>query len=467
MSEHNAVGTRVLVRPAWTTFLLLFITSGLYRTYWAWRVNSDLATFGRERVGSVAAHEAIRVNPGAAAFFTFLLLPGASLVLVGTLFSVASVPAESGFDAPSGEELGWLLGIGIACLAAAFASTLRTARRIRAARVLAGLAPSTLGAGRAFPALLLLEVVAAPASLFALQHALNDLWSRYPPLLDEDLHGELAPAERRDAAVAQRPALHEARLSRIADELEQPRLVPWISIAFGVLCVAVFAWQLSQHGPFPSTADIERVGGFRDDIDGMWWRFWTANVLHGSVDHLAGNMFAWSVVAVMLERVVGHARMLLLIVVGAAGCSAGAFITNGDVVSVGASGVIFAAFGLAAMVDPLARRAIGKLGWSTLLVGLGFSTFTPGVSSGGHVGGAAAGLAVGAFVTLVWRFRHRAIDTDAAALRAAPLDRSAPLAPDRELSIAERVAHLARRRDAGELSPLQHDRLHRALAHRG
>lgn len=468
MTEHNAVGTRVATRPVWQTFLMLFLTSGLYRGYWAWRANTDLAGFARERDDTVPRERAIVVNATASAFAQLLLLPGAGLLLVALLFAVGTVPAEYGIDEPTGADLGWMLSIGVALVVPAFISILRTAGRVRRARELAGLDPATRATGRALVPLLLLELVGLPTSLFALQHALNDLWSRFPPLLDEDLHGELAPPQRRVAALAQRPALHQARLARIAQELEVPWLVPWVTIGFGALCIAVFAWQLWMHGPFPDTRDIERVGALRTGIGGTWWRFWTANVLHASVGHLASNLLAWGVVATMVERVVGHLRMLALIVIGAAGCSAGVLLTRPDEPSLGASGVVFAAFGLAAMVDPLARRSVGRLGWSLVVLGLGLSTFTPGISSGGHVGGVLAGFAFGAVVMLLWRVpRDRLRERDLRLLRRDPVDRSAPLAPDRELSIGERLEHLSARLRAGTITEHEHERLRTALLARG
>jgi membrane associated rhomboid family serine protease len=468
VTEHNAIGTRVQARPVWLTFLMLFLTSGVYRSYWAWKSNTDVGGFGRERAGVVPSERAIRVNANASAFAQLLLLPGAGLFLIALLFAVGSVPAEYGISEPTGSDLVLMLLIGAALVIPAFVSILRTAGRVRRARELAGLAPTTRATGRLFAPLLLLEVIGVPASLFALQHALNDLWSRFPPLLDEDLHGELAPPERRVAAIAERPTLHEQRLARIAQELEIPWLVPWVTIGFGALCVAVFAWQLWMHGPFPDTRDLERVGGLRTGIGGVWWRFWTANVLHASVDHLVGNLLVWGVVATMVERVVGHVRMAALIVIGAAGCSAGSLLTHPDEVGIGASGVVFAAFGLAAMVDPLARRSVGRLGWSLVALGLGLSTFTPGISSGGHVGGVLAGFAFGAFDMLVWRVhRERLRERDLRLVRRAPVDRSAPLAPDRELTISERLEHLAARRRAGAISEHEHDRLRTALLARG
>lgn len=468
MSDHNAIDTRVATRPVWRTFLLLFITSGLYRTYWAWRTNTDLAAFARQRDGVLPAGSAVRANAGTNAFLTFLLLPGATALLWGMLLSLATTPSEYGASAPTDSDLAILLGFGGTCLLLGLIAQVRTERRIRAARTLAGLEPMTTGTGRGFTPVLALDLIAVPASMFAMQNSLNDLWARFPPLLDEDLHGEIAPEHARDAAIARRPELHEQRLRRVADELEQPDVVPWVTIAFATLCVAVFAFQLWSHGPFPDTADIERVGGLQSNLDGQWWRFWVSNVLHGGVEHLTGNLLAWAFVATMVERAVGHARTAALVVVGAAGSSLGVLVADLDEPSIGASGVVFAAFAMAALLDPLARRSIGKLGWSLVVLGLGLSTFAPGISSAGHVGGVLAGFLLGGIVTLVWRVRRpMRTAADRAARRRPPVDRSAPLAPDRELTIAERLAHLDRRRDIGAIDPGDHERLRHALVTRG
>lgn len=465
MIEHNAVGTRVAARPLWQVFVLSLVTGGLYRVWLAWRMNADLAAFARASPGRLDGAHAIHANPAANAFAVAVLLAGTGTFLYGALFAVASAPPEYGVEPSTADSL-VAMGVGLAGVGFGIASLVRTAGRIRAARRLAGLAPSTPATGGALVPILAGELLGIPATTFALQHSLNDLWSRYPPLLDEDLHGEMAPPDRRAVAIAERPRLHEERLLHIADELEQPRLVPWVTIAFAVGCVLVFVWQLSEHGPFPAAEDLERIGGLRRGLEGQEWRFWTANVLHGSIDHLTGNMVGWVLVGSIVERVVGHLRMIALVIAGAAGCSAGALYSNPDVVGIGASGVVFASFGLAAMVDPLARRAVGKLGWSLVTLGIGLSTFAPGISSGGHVGGVLAGFALGGVIMVVWRVRRES-RIDPAALRAAPVDRSAPLAPDRELSIAERIAHLDRRRLEGALQPHEYDRLRRALVTRG
>jgi len=203
----------------------------------------------------------------------------------------------------------------------------------------------------------------------------------------------------------------------------------------------------------------------------MWWRFWVANVLHAGVNHLAGNMLPWLVIGTMIERIAGHERMALLTIAGAAGCSVGALMVDPDVVGIGASGVVFAAFGFAAMLDPDARRPIGKFGWSLVVLGIGLSTFTPGISSGGHVGGVLAGFASGIvlvyLVRAVWPMPAPTSAMTGTNAHTNHVDRTAPLAANRELPIAARLNHLAARRDAGQLSVDEFDRLQHALVTRG
>ncbi|MCW2962368.1 MAG: aarA, partial [Thermoleophilia bacterium] len=285
--------------------------------------------------------------------------------------------------------------------------------------------------------------------------------------LDEDLHGELAPPRLREAAQHRRSDLHQRRLERIADELEQPRRVPWTAIAFAATCGAVFIFQLVQHGPFPDERDLEAVGGLRSDLDAMPWRYFMANLLHGGVDHLSGNLLMWGFIGTIVERVVGWLRMLVLVLVGAAACSAGALVAEPDIVGVGASGVVFAAIGLAVALDPFARRTVGRFGWILLLLGIGLSTFAPGISAGGHVGGLLGGFAVGALIAVAWRIPHVSVPKGVPLYATQLVDRSAPLAPHRALTIEERLTHLDRQRQAGTLAPFEYERLRNVLLLRG
>jgi hypothetical protein len=129
--------------------------------------------------------------------------------------------------------------------------------------------------------------------------------------------------------------------------------------------------------------------------------------------------------------------------------------------------VVFAAFGLAVLLDPRARRPIGRFGWTFSVIGLCFSTFVPGIASGGHVGGLGAGLLVGLVTRLVWRPRA-AVTPDLVGWPATDMvDRTAPLAPDRELPVEARLQHLLERHAAEHLTDDEFERLRSALLTRG
>lgn len=464
--DHNAAQTRVRTRPAWTLILIMFLVGSIYRLYWAWRTSEDLRGFLRFRpyITSPDFH-ATRPSIVPTTPPILLALSFVGWILVGFVALPWGVLGYQPTDPDlTGRIIAGVIGVGLLVPGAITIVQLRG--HIRHARRMAGLAPDTRWTRGWFWVLLSSEVFAVPLWMFALQGSLNDLWSHYPALLDEDLHGELAPPAARDAAVAQRPALHQRRLERIADELGDPDVAPWVTIAVSALCAGLWTWQVTQHGFFPDAYDIEQVGGLREDIDGFWWRFWLANVLHGSVEHFVGNIAIFGLIGTLLERAVGHVRMLALVVLGAAGCSVGALMVHPDEVSVGASGIVFAAFGMAAAVDPLARRAVGRAGWLLSLLGVGFSTFVAGISSGGHLGGLLAGGGLGLVVLIVWRVPRVPVERLLEHLSVVR-ELDAPLAPERELSVQERLDHLNRQHAAGELSQASLDRLRAALLMRG
>jgi membrane associated rhomboid family serine protease len=449
--EYNASGTLVRTRPSWGIALMMFICGPFYRLIWAERANSDILEFSRARGNSTIPATLMAISFAGWIMLSFALPWG-----------YAAINEANGGSPVSDTWRLVLAGGGVLLLLPGVWGVLKTRSRIANARELAGLPRNTRWTGRWLFLLLLFEIVAAPVWIFALQHSLNELWSQYPPLLDEDLHGVLAPPSKRDAAVKLRPALHVKRLERVAEQLGSPRRVPWIVIGFSVLCVAVWIWQVTVHGFIPTEHEIEKVGGYRRHIDGQGWRFWFANLLHGSVAHIVGNLAVFAVVGTMLERAVGHARLIVLLIVGAAGASIGTYIANYDEVAVGASGVVFAAVGMAAAVDPRARRGVGKMGYLFGVLGLGFSTFAPGIASGAHVAGMLSGIALGLVVLTVWRAPKETLADHEA--RTAVVDRNAPLAPNRQLSLEERLEHLKKCRDEGLLSDEDVAGLARALA---
>ncbi len=167
-----------------------------------------------------------------------------------------------------------------------------------------------------------------------------------------------------------------------------------IAINVGVfLATAITAGKLTgtagtiyQHGALfgPAVAD------------GDWWRIVTAGFLHASVVHLAFNMYFLYFLGTLLEPAIGKLRFGIIYFVSLVGGSFGALLLSPNAVTVGASGAVFGLMGAGILamrargIDPM-QSGLGV----ALLLNLGITFVVPGIAIGGHLGGLAAGLAVG------------------------------------------------------------------------
>jgi len=210
-------------------------------------------------------------------------------------------------------------------------------------------------------------------------------------------------------------APRRARAPKVSDgrvdfERGMRRLPPLI-IALIIANVAVFVWEVvagtfldpktaiesgaaltSHTNPLMAGALIrERV------LAGEWWRMITATFLHGSPDHLIGNMIALFIVGMACEHAFGAAKTALIYL--SSGLAGTAFsLATGPGPSVGASGAIFGV--LMAVVVMLYRnqqyffvrdKRIGFVlaAWAAWQLFTGF--MNPFIDNFAHLGGMTAG----------------------------------------------------------------------------
>jgi membrane associated rhomboid family serine protease len=138
-------------------------------------------------------------------------------------------------------------------------------------------------------------------------------------------------------------------------------------------------------------------------LDGDWWRLATAMFLHFGFMHLFVNMWVLYAQGRLAERLLGSARFLSLYVLsGLAGGVASAW-WNPAVNGAGASGAIFGMLG-GLLAFMLARRhgvplSVMKTHRASLLVfvfySLAYGASREGIDNAAHLGGLAAGLALG------------------------------------------------------------------------
>jgi membrane associated rhomboid family serine protease len=134
-----------------------------------------------------------------------------------------------------------------------------------------------------------------------------------------------------------------------------------------------------------------------DVANGEWWRLITCGFLHFGVIHLLFNGWAMWNVGQNLERGLGRWRFAGLFIVSALGGSAGALLLSPNSLTAGASGGLFGFFAAGFMGSRARGISFGASGWApTLLMNLFFTLSIPGISIGGHLGGALAGGACGA-----------------------------------------------------------------------
>ena len=160
-----------------------------------------------------------------------------------------------------------------------------------------------------------------------------------------------------------------------------------VTIALVAANVVVYLIENSSNEFFVRYADNALLVAVNDE----YYRMITAAFLHGSVLHLAFNMFALYSIGSQLEAALGSARFLPLYALSALGGSAlSHWIGKPYTFSVGASGAVFGILGayyVVARNRGLDTRQIGGLIVINLLLG----AVVPNIDNAGHVGGLLTG----------------------------------------------------------------------------
>ncbi len=177
----------------------------------------------------------------------------------------------------------------------------------------------------------------------------------------------------------------------------RPIYRPYVTYSLIAACVLVFLLQLATSQL--RGVDIPAQWGVKANdliMQGQVWRLLTPIFLHGSILHIAFNMYALFYIGPTLERFYGRWRFLgLFMLAGFAGNVISFMFSKSP--SLGSSTAIFGLLGAQGVLiyqnreifGSIARRALSQvvmIAVVNLVIGL-----TPGIDNWGHIGGLVGG----------------------------------------------------------------------------
>lgn len=191
------------------------------------------------------------------------------------------------------------------------------------------------------------------------------------------------------------PAAQRAKL-----RMAQPMLATQalIAIMAAVQAMAMLGGSSSGVGLGSSNRLASDFALFGPAVkDGEVWRLVTAGFLHYGLIHILFNCWALWAMGGTLESLLGKTRYVGLFLVAVLGGSAGALLMSPYALTAGASGGVFGVMAAGLVASRRAGIPFNASGYGPTLVMNIIITFTiPGISIGGHAGGAVAGALCGA-----------------------------------------------------------------------
>jgi rhomboid protease GluP len=224
---------------------------------------------------------------------------------------------------------------------------------------------------------------------------------------------------------------HEAyQRGEVPDDAPQTVMpTPWVrgsestigltQVIFGI-CAAVFLGMVLASGnpvafvnpmqEFPTSETFHwgaNAGAFT--LSGEWWRLLTNIFLHGSLLHIAFNMWCLWNLGQLCESLYGRWTYGAIYLICGVGASLASAAFHPERSSVGASGAIFGLAGALIAALKLGEFSVPRSALSGTLRSLGafvvynliFGFVLPGVDNTAHIGGLITGLIVGALIALI------------------------------------------------------------------
>jgi len=180
--------------------------------------------------------------------------------------------------------------------------------------------------------------------------------------------------------------------------VQQPQGRPVVTYTILAVTVLVYLLQMATEN-FLLGTDLPALYGMKINeliVEGQFWRLITPVFLHGSILHIAFNMYALLIFGPGLERYYGHWRYLALYFVSGFAGNVFSFLFS-SAPSLGSSTAIFGLLAAEGVFLYQNRKLFGKGAQRALinlvtiaLVNL-FIGLSPGIDNWGHIGGLVGG----------------------------------------------------------------------------
>jgi rhomboid protease GluP len=198
--------------------------------------------------------------------------------------------------------------------------------------------------------------------------------------------------------------------------LRLPRATPIVTYVLLSVTVTVFVFQLMTQ--FLLGQDLPAALGMKVNdliIAGQLWRLFTPVFLHGSILHIAFNMYAQYFLGPTLESSYGHGRFLALYMLSGFAGNVISFLFSSNP-SLGSSTAIFGLIGAQgiflyrnrSILGAMAQRALSNVIFIiviNLMLGL-----SPGIDNWGHMGGLLGGTFFAWFAGPLYRVEGGLLD---------------------------------------------------------
>ena len=140
-------------------------------------------------------------------------------------------------------------------------------------------------------------------------------------------------------------------------------------------------------------------------FNGAYYQLFTSMFVHASIVHIAGNMLFLVIFGLRGEEMFTLPEYLGVYLLGGLAGNVLSLALGPNLISVGASGAIFALFGAVAV---FARRSLGQSILGALLFGFFLLIIStgPDVNYFAHIGGLVSGLAMGYILSKTHKHRH-------------------------------------------------------------